>query len=49
MPFEETHVMEERTRFIEEAHRSLRSFAACQRRLKMSQLWRLKMSHFGGR
>ena len=21
----------------------------CQRRLKMSQLWRLKMSHFGGR
>ena len=32
MPFEETHVMEERTRFIEEAHRSLRSFAAvCDR------------------
>ena len=32
MPFEETHVMEERTRFNEEAHRSLRSFAAvCDR------------------
>ncbi len=32
MPFEETHVVEERKRFIEEAHRSVRSFAAvCDR------------------
>ena len=32
MPFAETHVMEERKRFIEEAHRSVRSFAAvCDR------------------
>ena len=32
MPFAETHVMEEKKRFIEEAHRSARSFAAvCDR------------------
>ena len=32
MPFAETHVMEEKKRFIEEAHRSVRSFAAvCDR------------------
>ena len=32
MPFAETHVMEERKRFIEEAHSSVRSFAAvCDR------------------
>jgi transposase InsO family protein len=32
MPFEETHVVDERTRFIEEVHRSVRSFTAvCER------------------
>jgi transposase InsO family protein len=32
MPFAETHVVDERTRFIEDAHRSLRSFAQlCER------------------
>ena len=32
MPFEETHVVDERTRFIEDVHRSARSFAAvCER------------------
>lgn len=32
MPFEETHVVDERTRFIEEVHRSARSFSAiCER------------------
>lgn len=32
MPIEETHVVDERTRFIEEVHRSARSFSAiCER------------------
>ena len=32
MPFEETHVVDERTRFIEDVHRSLKSFTAiCER------------------
>lgn len=28
MPFAETHIVDERTRFIEDVHRSLRSFSA---------------------
>ena len=34
MPFAETHVMEEKKRFIEEAHRSVRSFAAGVRSIR---------------
>lgn len=37
MPFAETHVMEERKRFIEEAHRSRRSFAAVCHRYGISR------------
>ena len=45
MPFEETHVVDERTRFIEDVHRSLKSFTAiCERygisRTKATSGWR---------
>jgi putative transposase len=37
MPFQETHVMDERRRFIDEVHRSLRSFAELCRRYGISR------------